>query len=211
MDKLYVIDLDRTIIGFDEVMELAEKTCEQAGIDFAAIKEAQLKAAEDGIPYSPLRTIDEMGEDKLAQFKQRFVELAESEKLIFDDARRYMEKLEQKGLQYLIMTFATEADWQKLKLEAAGLIDVPHVITFNQRKGEDIAGWRTSDGKFKPPVTGVVEAKEIIFIDDRLRVFEGLPEGCEGYHIDRFGYEKNGVLPEKVSRISSFDEIIDKI
>lgn len=213
MDKsiLYVIDLDRTLIGFEQVMGLTGRACSEIGIDFSSIKAQQLQVTKDAQPYSPLRTVDAMGEGKLAEFKQAFFKLAEPDELLFPDARRYLDRLNELEQQYTILTYATEAEWQKMKLQAAGLIDTPHMITFNQNKSEDIAGWIDDAGKFSVHLQGIEPTERIVFIDDRLRAFNKLPKDCEGYLMDRFGQEVNTAMPEHVSRITSFDQIIDKI
>lgn len=208
---LYVIDLDRTIIGFEQVMDLTKKACDKAEIDFAPIQETQLKAAAEAQPYSPLATIaSSMGQEKLTQFRQAFLE-ARPEELIFDDARRYLDKLEQEGLQYIILTYAVEAEWQEIKLQAAKLSDVPHIITFTENKSQEMAKWLDGGGKFNPPLAEIKPAEHVIFIDDRPRVFKGMPDNCEGFLIDRFGYAQKEALTERVTRIKTFDDIIDKI
>ncbi|HYF96434.1 MAG TPA: hypothetical protein VD947_00145 [Patescibacteria group bacterium] len=210
-DILYVIDLDRTLIGFDQVMGLTEKACAKAGIGFAPIKQQQLKASAEAQPYSPLSTIaNSMGAEKLTRFNQAFLE-ANPEELIFEDAQRYLDKLKQAGHQHMILTYAVEAEWQEIKLQAAKLSKIPHVITFTENKSQEIAKWLDDEGKFTPPLATINPASRIVFIDDRPRVFKGMPDNCEGFLVDRFGYAEKENLPERVTRIKTFDDIIDKI
>lgn len=212
-DMLYVIDLDRTLLDVDRAMEIAEEACGNIGVDFSEIKKERQESFDKSKtyrPYSPLAGIEKLGGGSLTEFKSEFLKLAESENLVFADAGRYLERLKEAGSQYLILTYASDERWQELKMQAAKLDLIPHIIVFHPRKGMDIAGWQGNDGKFDAPLEEVPPADNITFIDDRPTVFDGLPGICQGYHIDRSG-DKDVVLPQNVKRITSFDQIIDKI
>ncbi len=209
---LYVIDLDRTLLNVDKVMELVEKVCIQIDIDYENIKKAQRIVAEAGKSYSPIETIGEHGEEKLEQFREKFVETANAKELIYPDGKRYLDKLESVSAQYIILTYALNEEWQRLKFEAAELAQIPHIITFSSDKDRQLASWQSEDGVFMAPVTGIKPAQKLVFIDDRLRVFQNLPKNCEGYRIKRSdSLDEEGVLPHGVRQIASFDEIIDKV
>jgi hypothetical protein len=208
---LYVIDLDRTLVDVDRVMRLSGKVCGRLGIEFSGIKETQLKAAEKGLPYSPLESIEEISNEKLVGFKREFIRLADPGDLIYPDGQRFLNELEKRSEQYMILTYAIDEGWQQLKLEATGLDSVPHIITFQAKKSLDIASWQGSDGLFVPPVEGIDKAGQIIFIDDRLSVFDDLPKNCSGFFLDRRYPQIKVSLPDRVARIDSFDQLIDKI
>ncbi len=207
---LYVIDFDRTLVDYEEVMRLVEEACEEVNVDFSIVQEAQIKAKEEAVPYSPLKTINALGPGRLEAFKAKFIELADPQTLVFDDARRYLDKLNSKNKTYLILTYAIESHWQEIKIEAAKLQNIPHIITFNEHKAREISGWYKNT-VFIPPLTGMPPAEKVVFIDDKIGVFGGMPEHSEGYLLDRFDFEVDSPMPTRVERIISFDEIIDKI
>lgn len=208
-DTLYIIDFDRTLSDVDKVMELVAQTCSELGIDYSGIQDAQQKAFMEGRSYSPLDTIERRGKDKYHSFIRKFVESADPAKLIFPDGKRYLDNLKAHDRQYMILTYASDAKWQEMKLKATGLYNAPHLITFNTHKSRDIAGWRNTDGKYAPPVSGMKPAARIIFIDDRLRALQGLPQDCQGYFLDRTGSDLHP-LPPNIAKIQNLDQIIDK-
>lgn len=208
-NTLYVIDFDRTLIDVDEMMNLAEKACEGLGIDFPAIRREQERASEEAWSYSPLETIRKAGEKNFGLFKERFLKAANPKKLVFADGAEYINKLDQAGRPYMIMTYAADVTWQKMKLEASGFSSVPHIITLSKLKGREISGWRLDDGTYKPPLENIKPADSIVLIDDRLRVFKDLPEDCTGYFINRPGKTyADADIPPNVTEIASFSEII---
>ncbi|HEX5797053.1 MAG TPA: hypothetical protein VFX86_01535 [Candidatus Saccharimonadales bacterium] len=209
-DDLYILDFDRTLLDVYAVMELTERACDIVGIEFAGIGKDQVDASAEARSYSPLETIKMAGGDKLMQFKQGFINLADPDKLVFPDGRRYLETLKKKDKPHMILTYAVDIEWQKIKLEASGLIDVPHVITLDPKKGQIIANWLNQGGKYDPGLPGINPAGRIVLIDDRLRAFEYFPDDCKGFYLAR---ERNdrADLPDNVKMISSLDQIIDKI
>lgn len=212
MSALYILDLDRTLLDVDAAMKIAENACHKLKVDFSIIKSDQQKAFKNAIPYSPLATIDGLEEGMLPKFKQVFLSLAKPEMLVFPDARRYIDRLHRAGSQYLILTYARDERWQELKLQAAGLDMVPHVILLHPHKSQDIAKWQSKDGIFNPPVEGINPAQKIIFVDDRLRVFEGMPKNCHAFYLKRSDWQED-LSPNStgITQISSFDELVDKL
>lgn len=209
---LYVLDLDRTLLDVDEAMGIAEETCKNLDIDFSKIKADQQKSFKQAKPYSPLATIEGLGGGLLGQFKNEFLKLAEPKQLVFPDAKRYLEWLNKSGNQYLILTYARDERWQELKMQAAKLDLIPHIIIFHSKKGHDIAEWVDKEGLFRAPVDGISPARRIVFIDDRLRVFDGMPRNCKGYYLKRSDWQEDtDANLANITQISSFDEIIDKL
>lgn len=213
-NRLYIIDLDRTILSVGEVMKLAENVCGELGIDFEAIKNASEQAEGTGWSYSPLKAIEEIADDEqFERFKSRFIETADLKKLIYPDARRFIDKLDELNKPYMILTFALDERWQKLKLAATKLDKVPFFITENAIKSKDISGWVDDSGNLTPPVAGISPAASAWLIDDRGRVFDGLPGVCEGFYLKRpdSADKRAEALPAGSRQIASFDELIDKI
>lgn len=212
-DTLYLLDLDRTLIDTDEFMVFTEEICSQIGINDSVVHQAYKQTREATIPapYSPLETIKQNGGDKLAVFIDEFLDKATPERFLYPDAARFLQALNKRPRPYIILTYAVDEKWQQLKLQAAGLDNVPCIVTLNPYKGRDIANWQNDDGTFKVPVEGIESVQQLIFIDDRPRVFDDMPGSCKGFLIDRREDAKDEEISPNIVRIASFDEIIDKI
>lgn len=209
---LYVLDLDRTLLDVDGAMLTAEEACRNLDIDFTKIKEDQQKSFARAVPYSPVSSIENMGNDLLERFKDEFLKLADPAKLVFPDARRFLDKLDKTDSQYMILTYARDARWQELKMQGAQLDEVPHIILFHPKKSHDIADWIDTDGLFSVPLDTIRPAQDIVFVDDRLRVFDGMPENCKGFYLKRTDWQDDlGDTAQDITQIASFDELIDKL
>ncbi|HEX5456072.1 MAG TPA: hypothetical protein VFW77_01765 [Candidatus Saccharimonadales bacterium] len=211
-DTLYILDLDRTLLDVDMAMSIAEEACHNLGVDFSKIKEDQQRSFARAVPYSPLATLEDMGDGVLERFKQEFLKLAGPARLVFPDAKRYLDKLEHAGKQYMILTYARDARWQELKMQGAGLDNIPHIIIFHPKKSHDIDSWRSKDGLFNVPLDTISPASEVVFVDDRLRVFDGIPKNCKGYYLKRSDWQDDlSDIGKDITQIASFDELIDKL
>jgi hypothetical protein len=75
--------------------------------------------------------------------------------------------------------------WQLTKMSAAGLIELPHIVTSVKEKGILLTSWRQDDGTFLIPseLTGedVLRAKRLVFIDDKPISFTGLPQNVDAF------------------------------
>lgn len=208
---LYIIDFDRTLLNVREVMDLAESVSNKQGIDFTAIRRASEETEGTGWSYSPLQAIKQADPSSFEKFKQEFINSADINKLLYEDGRRFLARLEEERKPFLILTFALDEKWQELKLQATGLDNKPHFITRNALKSKDISEWVDEKGNIAPPVAGIEPAEESWLIDDRSRVFEGLPANCKGFYMKRTDSADKGEVPEGTAVITSFDDIIDRI
>lgn len=210
---VYIIDFDRTLLNVGKVMELAEAVSLELGIDFADIKKKSKETEGTGWSYSPLEAIKQADISKFEAFKRLFVDRADKSKLLYDDGQRFLAKLKDAGKPYMILTYATDDKWQELKLRATGLDEIPHYVTKNMIKSKDITDWVQKDGTIAPPVQGINPAKEAWLIDDRGRVFDGLPGSCKGFYLKRDDSADvlDVPLAEGTRQISSFDQIVDRI
>lgn len=211
--RLYIVDLDRTLLNVAEVMNLAEAVCNDLSVDFSEIRKASEKTEGTGWSYSPLQAIKQANPAKFEEFKQGFIQNADNEKLLYQDGREFLGKLKELGKPYIILTYALDAHWQELKLQATGLYKVPYFITKNATKSVDISGWIDEDGNLAPPIKDVDPAKEAWLIDDRGRVFDGLPDNCKGFYLKRPDSVdvREAPLPPGTELISSFNDIVDRI
>jgi len=207
----YILDLDRTI--FDTV----KATILMEGV--VALHDASL-AASLGSKFEETNALGEsfsirdfiaesVGEEETLKIQEKYKAAAIGQDLLMPGARElmaYIHTLEHD--MFGIMTYGSPLG-QAMKIQAAGLGDVPTLITQETFKGAEIATWRQADGLYHMPTElGGVTAKEIVFIDDKPFSFKGLPVDCRGYLVKSVfdaGIEK---IPTAVVPVSSLSEII---
>ncbi|HEY5695288.1 MAG TPA: hypothetical protein VIQ80_00465, partial [Candidatus Saccharimonadales bacterium] len=116
------------------------------------------------------------------------------------------------------ITYGVEEAWQLTKLELAGLLDVPHLITHIEAKGELLTGWKQADGSFiVPPALTAdftpLRVQQLIFLDDKAKSFRGIPEGVRGVHIVAPGGNtlpaQQGDLPAGVTSVTGIPGAIE--
>ncbi|MBI5357654.1 hypothetical protein HZB74_02290 [Candidatus Saccharibacteria bacterium] len=204
---LYILDLDRTISDVNKVMEITKQVCEELGIDFDQIYKDQQDLQARGTAYSPFKFIADHHSDTEI-FKARFCELAANNRLLFPDSADLLKRLNSGGYDYMFLTHGVDDDWQKLKLQAAGLIKKPYVIVKDRYKSRVIAGW-VQGNYLKPELDGLHEYEKFVFVDDRGEAFIDFPSQIgAGFLIDRFSkFTEDLKLPKNVIKIKDLSEV----
>ena len=202
-DFLYVLDLDRTLINSQVAADAVYQAAEENGISKSELEELQKQVEGSNGSFDVLEAIkqklseatsaeetdeeasaDEL-ETKLATIKARFLDVIDRDALLYDGAQALIEQLESEDIYipYVIATYGGE-DWQKWKLEAAGLIDKDYIVTTTElEKGAWIAReWLQDDGMYVPPLEEGerkqrLKAKHVVVVDDKRKSFVGLPAG----------------------------------
>lgn len=105
-----------------------------------------------------------------------------------------------------ILTYGDEID-QRMKLEIAGLADIPVVLSPTPNKSEVLRLWQRPDGVFQLPLEfGAQTVTNITLEDDKLRAFDDMPPGVTGIWINTASTAKpSGSL----KRVSSLFESIN--
>jgi hypothetical protein len=182
------------------------------GISAEQIAAQKVAREKIGKTFDPLSYIkDTLSEADYAVFCSEFV-LADEPPVLYEDAERFLDLLQETDVPHIILTFGDNYEWQVLKLAAAGY-PVGRGIMENSDKGGKIENLRSEDGKFHFRVhTGGVaryHADSMILIDDKSIAFNSLPEDCTGFKVKR-GEElpnQQGPVPDRVETIESFDEL----
>lgn len=204
---LYILDMDRTIVDVVEVMAITKIVCGEMGVDFEKIYSDQQDLQGRGTAYSPFKFIAGHSHIDIDVFKDRFCELASDNKLLFSDAQKLIDRLQQEGYDYMLLTHGVDDDWQKLKMKAAKLIHKPYVIVKDRYKSRIIAKW-LQDGLVRPELPGLGSYSDFIFVDDRDEAFVDFPETGQGYLIDRFSrFDESLKLPKNVVKIKDLSEV----
>jgi hypothetical protein len=221
INRLYLVDFDRCLGNIDASFRLLKSVAaDNKKIDTQKLQIAYDMAEESGQSFSVLDYIRQnYPKINLDAISKGYLNRAKPMPscLLEFGADKLLDFLVSSNLDFCIMSCG-ENIWQNLKIEAAGLGDVPRVIVATSQKSQIVGNWRKSpsgnrlvpgeyfkDGKSK-------EVKEIILIDDKIVAFEAMPANCRGYLVQ---YPQNsrrfysGSLPFFVKSIHRIDEIIE--
>jgi hypothetical protein len=194
VSSFYVLDFDRTLANTDAFHDILERVIEhETTIRASYLREARKVAEASGESFD---TIDYLrhfltnahSEKTWHQIQKVFIEQAQQEDMLEPHAAEFLRLLDEKKLPYGIITFGGEA-WQLAKIEAANLMDVPHIVTHIQEKGRILSGWKhqSSDTFIIPPALTrsfqPMNVSTIVFLDDKAKSFVGMPDGVRGVHI----------------------------
>jgi hypothetical protein len=185
IDAFYILDLDRCLVHTEKLQALLEHIIERelaitsGGMDLARREYEKMGGSFDAAGYV-MEILDGKGIDGPALWvamKRLFIREARAEDMLEPYARTMLTLLREKKKDFGIVTFGGDA-WQLTKMAAAGLDDIPHIVTHDQAKGRMIASWQRSDGSFLLPrqLAGrPTIARELFFIDDKPVSFDGIP------------------------------------
>ena len=219
IEKLYVIDFDRCLGNVDAVVRLAREAALTAGVDTASMEAAQHEIEASKGSFNLAGWVrDNYSPEVFDAFIANYLTLEfDVDSLLEPGAREFLDQLIQNDIPFMIMTTGGDI-WQNVKLQRAGLADMPTMVTPLKEKGTEIASWQgeRSLSGFQVPeaVAGdeVLLTREVILIDDKAVSFAGLPkENAHGYaiqhHSDEVKQSQEGELPSNVSRVTSFAQI----
>lgn len=217
----YILDFDRCLgdtsklqSEFEQAIErktsvssaqlaLARQEIELSGgsFDAAAYVQGILKESAGNVSW------EEICEDMIAHARQK--------DMLEPGARKLLEILEDRGEYFGILTYGG-ADWQRTKLAAARVEDIPVLITQDPGKGKNISSWKLPDGTFALPdeLSGTqgLHVNEIILIDDKALSFKDIPPGVSGFHVLRSDRKimpsQKGETPLNVQRAEGIHDVI---
>jgi len=183
--RFYIFDLDRTLFdtvkGSELLVSLIKERSEEAAAE-AVSRIHDLTVVGASFSIRDL-LVEIVGESVTKEVYASFESMVEGDMLLLDGARDVMAFASENSLGWGILTYGSP-EGQRLKLQAIGLDGSAYMITDKRDKGELLRTWRQDNGQFVLPAAfGGVTVDEIVFVDDRLFSFDGLPEGVVGYWI----------------------------
>jgi hypothetical protein len=211
ISTFYILDLDRTILDTIKTTETMEGVVAMHDADLSASLTQKFEESSSlGESFSMRDYIVEtVGEEEMQKIQVKFDGIASTQDLLMPGAKDLMDYITSlPNTKFGIMTYGSELG-QKMKIEAAGLGEIPALITSETYKGALIATWRQDDDMYHlPPELGGFVAKEIIFVDDKPFSFKGLPIDCRGYLVKSIfdaGIEK---LPSYVQQVDHLSDVL---
>ncbi len=190
-EVFYVLDLDRCLVNTEKLLaSLLEIIEHKAGIppeeiDIARRECEKAGGAFDIVDYV-MGSFDGRGQDgpaKWEEIKHDFITASRQHDMLAPHAGELLEALERKKIHYGIVTYGMDI-WQLTKIAAAGLAEIPHVVTHDVVKGRLISSWQLASGHFLIPralsgAAGLV-AGRIVFVDDKPVSFGSIPPEAVG-------------------------------
>ncbi len=190
----FVLDFDRCMANTDKFHDILMHIIERETTTITAkeLHRVRSKAEQIGQSFDTIeyvrRALAESGEGKNWQkIQQIFIREAQTQDMLEPHVADLFRILDKKHIPYGIITYGGDA-WQLAKIEAARLINIPHVVTHIVEKGQLLTGWKRGGGTFIiPPVLTrdfhPLTVSSIIFLDDKARSFVQIPKGVQGVHV----------------------------
>jgi hypothetical protein len=219
----FVLDFDRCLGNTVLFQQILEGVLVDAGISAEAFAAARTKIEAEGKTFDTIRHTHQLLEQtgsssSWSDIKKEFLFRAQHQEALLPHAHELLQILDERSLPYGIVTYGVEEAWQLIKLEAAKLLYVPHLVTHIEEKGELLTDWKQSDGSFliPPALTQDFETlrvQEVILIDDKAKSFWNTPEGVRGVHVVAPGGNplpsQQGDTPPNVTDVTGLDGAIN--
>ena len=220
IEKLHIVDLDRTLVDSDVINGYLNEAIETvAGIPPAVMTMADHEARESGGSFDTLQFLRQLvSPEQMHAIREHFFEISakrtqEPASGLFEPgARELLARLP----DVLIMSFGG-LEWQEWKIEAAGLGGEWRVIIDHKEKGRFLAEAYDGDHFIISGVmnySGSLVAKSVELTDDKADSFLGLPiERASGnWYIPKNrvlqrSQQLRGELPKNVRTIESLNQV----
>jgi hypothetical protein len=220
-DTFFVLDFDRCTGDTDGIQAVLEEVLlNMTGVTPARFHAARTQIEATGQTFDTIRHVHRLLEEAGSnvtwpQVRERLLEVAKTRDLLLPHARELFALLRERNIHHGIITYGVEEAWQLTKLEAAGLLDTPHLVTRIEEKGKLLSGWKRENGRFAipPALAGELEVGELVFIDDKARSFKGIPDGVRGVHVIAPGGNllpvQQGEVPKSVTDVTGIDGVME--
>jgi hypothetical protein len=223
MSTFYVIDFDRTLVNTEKLYDVLDTVLERlTDIDVGMINVERVEIEARGESFKLINTLDHLlraskGSVNWLDVERAFIkEARETDGILEPYATDLLKSLDDRHIPYGILTYGNEA-WQLTKVEAADLINVPHLVTRIKEKGQLLAGWKHGDLFVIPPAMTKdfqpLTVDSIVFLDDKAVSFQDIPEGVRGICVRSPFREllpsQRGDLPSGVETVSGLNEAVE--
>jgi FMN phosphatase YigB (HAD superfamily) len=212
LSVFYILDLDRTLYDTIRATELMKGVIALHDAQLASALEQRFEEyTSQGESFSMRDFIAEnVGEEEMQKIELKYHDLALRQDLLNPGAKELIDFIRTKqGADMGILTYGSPLGQAMKIAAAAGLEQIPYIITEETFKGALIASWRQDDDLYHlPEAFGGLVAKEIVFVDDKPFSFKGLPIDCRGYLVKSVydaGIEK---LPPYVETVDSLTQVL---
>jgi hypothetical protein len=219
-DTFFVLDFDRCLGDTNGIQAVLEEVILRGtGIGPEKLHAVRTQVEASGRTFATIHYVHRLLEDAgsrvpWTRIREWLVEEARDRDLLLPHARELLGILRDRQIPHGIITYGVEEAWQLTKLELAGLLDVPHLVTKIEKKSELLAGWKRENGRFAVPsaLAERLEVGKLVFLDDKAKSFWGIPDGVRGVHIVAPGGNvlpaQQGEIPPQVTNVTGIDGAI---
>ena len=207
----YALDLDRTLLDTVKAADLFRSVVAEHDVVLA---ETLAQEVEDyslrGKSFSMRDFIAERaGEPVTAEIEAKFIKVAATHNLLNAGAKELIAFIETlPDADFGILTYGSPSG-QMMKIRAAGLASIRHLVTSEAFKGQQISSWRTQDGFYSlPEPLGGGRAATVVLVDDKSFSFQGLASDCRGYWVSPLRGKGEDHPVDTITPVNSLAEVI---
>lgn len=224
MTSFYVIDFDRTLVNTEKLYEVLELVLERdSDVGAQRLNEERAAIEANGESFAMINSLRRILKDANStvswqELQRAFIlEAQHTDGVLEPYAAELLQILNDRQLPYGIITYGSET-WQLAKIEAAGLMDVPHLVTGIKEKGRLLTGWKHAEDSFIIPPAMTrdftpLKVDSIIFLDDKAVSFNDMPTGVRGVFVKsptrKLLESQRGVLPSSVTTVVGLNGAIE--
>lgn len=164
--KIY-IDLDRTLVDIDKAMDRLYAVLEKMGFKPDVVKAKRSEIEAQGQSFEPMTVIKDLFSSLDLEALKANYENYNQIDIMYSDSRDFLQKLDDLGIEYEVLTYGSSQEWQKMKISASGYAGGYKIIADNNK-------------------TAVfVNSQNTWLIDDKKECLERMPNGCRGFWLIR--------------------------
>lgn len=218
--RFWAVDFDRCLADTRALYELFVEILEMQKLTQAVrLQQARQAVEQSGGSFDLLsHLLDEgiVNDGQLCDVERVYCERAQasSRSLLTDGASEFLAYLRRSQQPAGIVSYG-DPRWQRLKIIASGLGDMPHMIVPYTQKGREIATWYSKAHRaFRVPIDLAwpeTYAEEVVLIDDKASAFDGLPAQARGYWLlkkEGMLVSQRGAVPSSVVHVEQFMQIM---
>lgn len=204
---LYILDLDRTLLDTNTMMRPFVSVCDAMQINSSVIRQVEQESARHGQSFQAMEILKTIASTEvIEEFKARLFTESEEYSLLYEDAQSLLDSIAGSSQAEAMLLTYGHNDWQRMKIQAAGLMNIHAVITKEVSKSDILNRW-VKPGCISVP--GMGDYDIVFFVDDKPISFEGLSPRYKGYCIIRGPGQSHITesLPAHVQIIQTLDEV----
>ncbi len=211
MSTFYLIDFDFTLFNTPLGSAMVIEEVERRNPDTARIIEERLADyLRRGASFAIRNQMVELGGEELAsEVEARFIERALGENMLLNGAAELIDFMRHRSTEFGILTYGS-APGQIMKIKSAGLGNVPFLVTDQLHKGNLISSWWSGDHFTLPDELGGGAFDHLVFVDDRLFSFVGVPPHVTAYWVQTGPVRDDPIdeVPSHVQPVATLKEVI---
>ncbi len=217
-ETFYAIDFDRCLSDtykldtvFYEVVD------EHKDVDGDKLRSERRHIEDSGGSFDEVQALQkQIGTSALLDFFDTFIERAREKDMLSDGARELIDALEARDKPFGIVSYGGP-EWQRIKMQASGVENIPTLITNHKKKGAIIKSWQQQDNRFLVPADLTttdepITVDTVVLMDDKATAFSELPPGARGYWIQSPSHplllSQVGSVPPTVQIAKGLREVI---